>query len=61
MEPKTWLEYLGMAFKSRTVWVTVLLVATNTIVDLPVSDSLKDLLNGVLGLLAIYFRVNPKQ
>ena len=47
------------ALKSRTVWTVVILVVTNTVVDLPVSPAVKDLLNAILGALAVYFRVNP--
>lgn len=61
MEQTTWLEYIAKTIKSRTVWTVVFLVVTNTVVDLPVSQEAKDAINAILGALAIYFRVNPKQ
>lgn len=52
---------IHLALGSRTFWATVLLVAVNVIPNLPVDQTVKDLINGVLGLVIAYFHVNPGQ
>lgn len=57
------LAKIKLAFGSRTFWVIVIAIVTNTInanapfIPVPVLD----VLNTVLGLLATYFHVNPAQ
>ena len=52
-----------LALKSRTFWTVVLLVLLNTVPQLKgtVSQNVLDLINGVLGLAATYFHVNPSR
>ena len=50
-----------LALKSRTFWTVVVMLIVNLIPHLPVSQPLKDLINSILTLLAVYFHVNPSQ
>ena len=49
-------------FKSRTVWVVILLFVINGIEGIRefIPAGLLPFIDGVLGILAIYFRVKPK-
>jgi hypothetical protein len=51
----------ALALKSRTLWTVVVMLVFNLIPHLPVDQSVKDLVNGILTLLAAYFHVNPSQ
>jgi hypothetical protein len=51
----------ALALKSRTFWTVVVMLVFNLIPHLPVDQSVKDLVNGILTLLAAYFHVNPSQ
>ena len=50
-------------FFSRTVWTIIVMVIINGIpsVESMIPVSWLPYIDGVLGLLAIYFRINPKQ
>jgi hypothetical protein len=51
----------ALALRSRTFWTVVVMLVFNLIPHLPVDQSVKDLVNGILTLLAAYFHVNPSQ
>jgi len=48
--------------KSRTIWTVLALVAMNTIPEVKdyIPSSLQPIADMALGLLAVYFRANPK-
>lgn len=52
-----------MAVKSRTVWTVVAMVLVNGITSIQsmIPAQYLPIVNGVLGLLAVYFRINPQQ
>ena len=52
---------LALVYNSRTFWTIVVMLVFNLIPQLPIDQSIKDLVNGVLSLLATYFHVNPSQ
>jgi hypothetical protein len=56
------IKLLGIV-KSRTVWTVIALVLINGIpaVASYIPESVKPIVDTLLGLLAVYFRVNPKQ
>ena len=62
MAKKIW-EKILKALKSRTVWVIVLMFLINGISGIRefVPVSILPYLDAVLGLLGVYFRLNPKQ
>lgn len=49
-------------FKSRTVWAIVILFVINGIAGIreSIPANLLPIIDGVLGILAIYFRVQPR-
>ncbi len=49
------------ALHSRTVWTVIVMMVFNLIPQLNIDQSLKDMVNGVLVLVAGYFHVNPNQ
>jgi hypothetical protein len=49
---------ISQVLNSKTAWTTVLLVLVNVVPALPFDESLKNLLNVVLGALVVYFRVS---
>jgi|TARA_R100000789_G_scaffold62339_1_gene59351 hypothetical protein len=51
------------ALKSRTVWTIVVMAVVNGVasVEALIPGAVLTWLNPVLGLLAIYFKVNPSQ
>jgi len=51
------------ALKSRTVWTVIVLFIINGVAGIAefIPESILPAINGVLGILAIYFRVKPKQ
>jgi hypothetical protein len=53
---------LLLALKSRTVWTIVVLFIINGVTGIQdsIPANIMDILNPILGLLAIYFRINPK-
>ena len=57
------MDKIIMGLKSRTVWTVILMVVINGVSsvqsELPVNSL--PYVNAVLGILAAYFRVNPKQ
>jgi len=57
------MEKLGKIVSSRTVWVLVILVATNIVSAYSdaVSPEMLTLIDSVLGALAVYFKVTPSQ
>ena len=46
-----------VALHSRTAWTALLMVIVNILPNLTIDPSLKDLINGILGALIVYFRV----
>lgn len=53
---------LKLAFKSRTVWTVIamfIIGGVNGVHDI-IPSAYITLTDGILGLLAIYFRVNPR-
>ena len=52
-----------LALKSRTFWTLVFMFAFNAIevVSPNLSPETRTLVNGVMGLLAVFFHVNPSQ
>lgn len=52
---------IAQALTSRTFWTTVVMLVINFIPNLSVSQATKDLINGILGLLVIYFHLNQSQ
>ena len=52
-----------LALKSRTFLTIVIMVAFNIVevVSPNLSPSVRDFINGILGLVAVYFHVNPSQ
>lgn len=49
------------ALHSKTVWTVIVMALFNLIPQLNLDPGLKDLINGVLVLVAGYFHVNPNQ
>ena len=49
--------------KSRTVWTLIILFVINGIEPIreSIPGNLLPIIDGVLGILGVYFRVNPKQ
>jgi len=54
---------VGSIFKSKTVWMVVLMFLTSGIDGIReyIPVAFQPLLTALLGLLAVYFRVNPTQ
>ena len=52
---------IALMLKSRTFWTVVVMLVFNLIPQLPVDQGVKDLVNGILTLLATYFHINPSQ
>jgi hypothetical protein len=52
---------LALVYNSRTFWTIVVMLVFNLIPQLPIDQAIKDLVNGILSLLATYFHVNPSQ
>ena len=52
---------IELALRSRTFWTAVVMLVLNLIPHAPVSQDLKDLINGALTLLITYFHLNPSQ
>jgi hypothetical protein len=52
---------ITLALKSRTFWTVAVMVVLNVLPHLPFNGETRDLITGVLGLLAAYFHVNPSQ
>jgi len=57
------MKKLSLALKSRTTWTIVALFLFNgiTAVSKFVPPNDLPIINGILGFLAIYFKVNPSQ
>jgi len=51
----------GQFITSRTVWTIVFMLVFNLIPNLPLNQPLKDLINGIFGIVAVYFKLNPSQ
>jgi hypothetical protein len=51
----------ALVHNSRTFWTIVVMLIFNLIPQLPIDQAIKDLVNGILSLLATYFHVNPSQ
>jgi hypothetical protein len=56
------MEKIKLALKSRTVWTIIVLFIINGItgIDEYTPETFDNIVNPLLTLIAIYFRVNPK-
>lgn len=54
---------LALALKSRTFWTIVVIVLLNSFPQVKqyLPGDVSDAINGILGLLAAYFHVNPSR
>lgn len=56
------MKKLLLALRSRTFWTVVVMFVVNGVTGIRefIPESLLPVVDGVLGLLAIYFRINPR-
>jgi hypothetical protein len=51
----------GQMLTSRTFWTVIVMLVFNLLPQLPLDQAVKDLVNTILTVLVVYFKLNPTQ